>query len=519
MKNKTILIGLDGATWNNLGKWKDKLPYFKKLLARGVYTSLLSTIPCMTCPAVPSLCTGKNPGKTGVFGFKRADGSLFTYDKLRDEAFWDVLGENDYSSLVVNLRMAFPPRIKKGVMASATMGGSTKKCNYVYPAKYKGLFRKLHGNGYDDFVDNLKKLPKTKENFALDTREKYNIFLNAYKKTSPDFAFFWDGNTDYVQHFQWHNQKEIFNYYKRLDLVIFKDLLERAKKTNIMIVSDHGFEASAKYAFYINSWLEKKKYLYFKESKFQRNTRNLRDYMYYRIGWIVKNILPIKYFNFVFRLFKKMQAKGSAQKSVKGLYLENPRTNLNIIDKKKSVAYFDQSWGIRIIKENARDYGKLKHKLKKELSGLAGFNGKPIFKEVHKKEEVYKGQFLKYLPDIVFLTEQGYEVRNGTPKKIIKRTKDKRTTTGGHSNARKAIFIALGPDIKKTGKLSKPVQIYDIAPTIIHMYDSPVPKDIDGKVLKPIFNPRSVLAQRKLKYSDSGGEKQKMRSIIDDIKI
>jgi len=44
------------------------------------------------------------------------------------------------------------------------------------------------------------------------------------------------------------------------------------------------------------------------------------------------------------------------------------------------------------------------------------------------------------------------------------------------------IFIAYGPDIAKGRKISG-AQIYDIAPTILHMFGLPVPNDMDGKVL------------------------------------
>ena len=48
------------------------------------------------------------------------------------------------------------------------------------------------------------------------------------------------------------------------------------------------------------------------------------------------------------------------------------------------------------------------------------------------------------------------------------------------------IFIAYGPDIKE-GFETNDVEIYAITPTILHLYNVPIPKDIDGRVLKEIF--------------------------------
>ena len=50
---KLLIIGLDGATWSIIKPWADegKLPTFKKLMKKGVWGSLESTIPPITCPA------------------------------------------------------------------------------------------------------------------------------------------------------------------------------------------------------------------------------------------------------------------------------------------------------------------------------------------------------------------------------------------------------------------------------------------------------------------------------------
>lgn len=60
------------------------------------------------------------------------------------------------------------------------------------------------------------------------------------------------------------------------------------------------------------------------------------------------------------------------------------------------------------------------------------------------------------------------------------------------------IFIAYGKDIKKNYKINE-VKIYDIAPTILHIFNLPIPNDIDGKVLIEIFEPESEIARRKPK--------------------
>ena len=50
-----------------------------------------------------------------------------------------------------------------------------------------------------------------------------------------------------------------------------------------------------------------------------------------------------------------------------------------------------------------------------------------------------------------------------------------------------AAFIASGPGIKRNYRRPKPIFLRDIAPTIAHLMDIPVPKDDDGRVLSDIF--------------------------------
>lgn len=49
------------------------------------------------------------------------------------------------------------------------------------------------------------------------------------------------------------------------------------------------------------------------------------------------------------------------------------------------------------------------------------------------------------------------------------------------------VFMALGQDIKSIGLKLKGLKIYDLAPAILHMFDLPIPADVDGYVLNEIF--------------------------------
>ena len=58
-----------------------------------------------------------------------------------------------------------------------------------------------------------------------------------------------------------------------------------------------------------------------------------------------------------------------------------------------------------------------------------------------------------------------------------------------------------GPDIKVGRKISR-VNIWDVAPTILHILGLPIPRDMDGKVLHEIFDPSSPIINKKIKHID-----------------
>jgi len=58
--------------------------------------------------------------------------------------------------------------------------------------------------------------------------------------------------------------------------------------------------------------------------------------------------------------------------------------------------------------------------------------------------------------------------------------------SGGH-NDNFGVFICKGPKIKKCNKI-KDISPYDITPTILYLIGEPIPSEMDGIVLKDIFN-------------------------------
>lgn len=139
------------------------------------------------------------------------------------------------------------------------------------------------------------------------------------------------------------------------------------------------------------------------------------------------------------------------------------------------------------------------------LSGLQ-YDGKKVFKRILRKEEAYSGPFVQSAPDIL-LIPNGFFIGASLKGEIFEKFESHHDMHG--------IFLAYGSNIKEGYKL-KNVKIYDIAPTILHIFNLSIPRDMDGRVIKEMFKEGSGPAVRPVKYSTS--EKGRMRKKISKLK-
>ena len=73
--DKAIIVGIDGATFDLVGRWMDDgtLPALAELRDKGASGVLASTVPPFSAPAWASAVTGVNPGRHGVYDFFHLD--------------------------------------------------------------------------------------------------------------------------------------------------------------------------------------------------------------------------------------------------------------------------------------------------------------------------------------------------------------------------------------------------------------------------------------------------------------
>jgi predicted AlkP superfamily phosphohydrolase/phosphomutase len=76
-------------------------------------------------------------------------------------------------------------------------------------------------------------------------------------------------------------------------------------------------------------------------------------------------------------------------------------------------------------------------------------------------------------------------------------------TPGGHSNSPDGIIIVSGKGIKRQADLKNP-SIMDITPTILYLYNLPIARDMDGRVISELFG-AAYLHDNPISYIDTYG--------------
>jgi len=530
---KVLVIGLDGGSWNVINPLlkKEELPTFREIIKNGFSGNLQSTIPPATFPGWKCYSTGKNPGKLSVFGFLNVDVknkkiSVNSSSSFKSKEIWDYLTYMGFKSGVVNMPTTYPPKYINGFMISHSLIDET---NFTYP---KTLEEEL--NEKFEYRINPKVLAKVDKDSAIEecyriNKIKFEASKYLIKKYNPDFFHITIFETDHLQHYFWKDmnvggeyKNVIPDFYKFIDSEI-DELIKTAKKDElyIFIMSDHGF-VQTKAEFSIGQFFINKNYV-------KLNTKSKFISIFGKLGYnrenivgllkklkltqIVTDIIPRRILIKIYSLTPDKE--GIIDKE--GLRVDK------IIDWNESKIIFGERERYYIntcsYKYGSEEYYNFRDKVINEMLEIKDpETGDKLYKSVFTKESVYSGPYLDVAPDIVVLLNDGYiDSANYGGRKLWEYSL--RNWNGTHSY--NGILIGSGPGIKKDHKID--AKIYDLAPTILHIFGLPIPNDMDGKVLTEIFKQDSELLMREPVYVGSSyyekDEKEKLKTKIGKLKI
>ena len=313
---------------------------------------------------------------------------------------------------------------------------------------------------------------------------------------------------------------KIIGYYQHIDTLIGEIMNKLGREHTLFVISDHGGDKKV-INFNINEWLRIKGLLHLKKSSKAKKksllsisgsqANAIATFLEkHGLVWVKKFIKTFIPWRIAFAEKKdKISLDNIEWRKTKAFV--SPEANGIFINSKER---FQQ--GI----VGKKEASVLKNKIIKDLKKIRDPWGKRINVIAKKTEEVYNGPYVKNAVDILyFFKDYGHQTDKGVLWKKI----NAREASGKHSMD--GIFLAWGKEIVKNKRITN-ARLIDMTPTILAITRTPVPTDIDGRVLNEIFRGRKRVKtlgkpdkKTPKKKSELSREKQRIAEAIERLNL
>ncbi|WP_132057422.1 alkaline phosphatase family protein [Halorussus amylolyticus] len=422
-KPRVAFFGIDGVPYSFLEDHFDEFENLAALADEGSAGKIDSIVPPESSACWPSLTTGVNPGKTGVYGFQdREIGSYDTYVPMGRDVqatrLWDRVQEAGRDATVMNVPVTFPPQRNVQRMVSGFLSPGIDKGaypddvrEYLDSTDYRiDANAKLgHKDDKSAFIENAHE--------TLDAR--YEAFKHYIQEDDWDLFFGVFMTTDRVNHFLFKHyeddgeyKEEFVDFYRKVDRYLGEIRKNLPDDVTMLVASDHGF-TSLDYEFYANTWLEQEGWLSFEDDDHEELGDISTDTEAY-------SLIPGRfYINLEGR-----EPRGSVPES---------------------------------------EYEDKRAQLKEALENLEGPDGNKVCERVVEKEDAFHGDHDDIAPDLVAIPNHGFDLKAGFKGHDDSFGHGPRN--GMHSFDNASLFVD-DPDATILD-----VDLYDIAPTILDLME------------------------------------------------
>jgi predicted AlkP superfamily phosphohydrolase/phosphomutase len=382
-KNRSCVIGLDGVPYSLLLELTERgtMPSLADLLKAGHLHKMKASLPEISAVSWTDFMTGTDSGTHGIFGFTDLKPGSYAlrfpnFLDVKKETLWDVLGKKEKRSIILNQPSTYPARPLNGVLVSGFVALDLAKA--VYPPSQKAGLDRM---GYQIDIDTM----KSRQDHAflwseLDrTMDGLERALDYFWKDDWDYFEFVITGTDRLHHFLWNAYADeahlyharFLDFYRRVDRIIGRIVQSYRRLTggdgSLYLLSDHGF-CQIEQEVYLNAWLQKEGYLRFAGE----SPQGLEDI-----------------------------AGGSA-----AFALDPNRIYLHLKGR------FPKG-GI-----DEADRKALAAEIARKLEGLE-FEGRRVVRRVFHADTVYSGPFVSSGPDLLVLSEPGFDLKGSVKKRDV----------------------------------------------------------------------------------------------------
>ncbi|TMT87282.1 hypothetical protein E2L06_12085 [Haloterrigena sp. H1] len=472
------VVGLDGADWSLLRPWIEEghLPTFDRILDEGVAGDLKSTLPPVTFPAWKCYSTGKTPGKLGVyewFAYDRDTDEISANDAgdFRSREYWDVLAERGHRAGVINMPTTHPP--DDGTQT--TDGGRT----FIIagsPASERKRFT-APDSLKEDLLESIPDY-RVKPDLVLDEATPDELVDEATTLFEQRFhAATWLADekdcdlvhttlfaTDTLQHRLWDRPQKLRAAYEHVDDLL-ADLLERDDAEAVVLLSDHGFQKIDE-IFLANQWLLDRGDLVIEESE-TRDVLSSVGLTEERLKRLVGKLGLVNLAqSLVPESVQRLFPSESGRVAIQDAEIDWSRTK--VISLGRGPIYINRD---AFASDDAAD--RYAADLADGLENQETPTGDPVVTAVYDPTEVYTGDRPRG-PDLLVEYAPGIDAPESIGGEVFGEETEWLAT-----HRRTGVFAAWGDDIADE---AADLELYDLAPTLLHYFGAPVPKDVDGDV-------------------------------------
>lgn len=483
---KVALIVIDGGDWKPINQLReqDRVPHISRMMEEGVYGDLKT--PKAYSPITwTKIGTGLKAEEINVdsWNVESEDGSrrMIQSSDVENKRIWDYLNEANISTGVTSYFLSWPVQEIDGFMVAGAMANSNEKLMYPPNRFDKDIVEE--GNEWKIAEMVMEQELEDHTFHTLGFKRLDGLQHALWKFIEPE-AFDMEREPEHDKY-----REIIYAEYENLDEVVsrFDD------SWNVIVVSDSGFRPEGMY---------RAKSL---EQFYSGDAPSGFSYATYNgdLSPLLRELELAEY--------ETREANGeeitdfnSERSKLKWCPIDHPRpTYLNETSYTLRFCLLDNSIDvnqtIELLEEvEYRDGRKLFEDLRynRERDSIVGrwrlYQDGVVDEKIEKTRshqptfhgktyQVDKAIGLK-LPN-----EENFKIWIGPEK------------SGAHKGGTHGIFIAQGPDIANKSELSPEVRAVDITPTILYMYNLPIPEKMNGKPVKQIFT-REFNSKRDIKY-------------------
>ncbi len=523
---RVLLIGVDGLSPDLVREWAEAgyLPHLREMLAEGVGGPLRSTPEFSSPQAWPSLMTGTNPAKHGIFSFlQRVPGSYdvahVTSNDIQVATIFAMLSKAGARVACLNMPCTYPMGPLNGLGVAGWLCPSLRHRGATWPPKLADELRRRFGS-YPFHAEVKRHVLRGRYQLAIEAalaglRKKSEIGKYLYRQGSWDLFAIAFVETDAIQHYFWHlcdpghpdYDAELVNRwgnpvlqaYQLIDDVIgqWQELV--GDDTVIIIASDHGAGIYNRGRTYLPNLLREVGLTVDRPAAF-RQLRAIGGAGRQKLGEVLHHLLPK-------RLKMRLYNTRFGRRAVESFF---SRQLTDAIDWQRTRAYcyyWETAPWVNVrgrepegIVAAGKEYEDMRAQLI-DLISLAedAATGQPAADRVYLREELYNGPYLEVIPDVGIwwnqqITLEGPLVANFGGRRVeVKPAIAVPGITGGH--APEGTLVMWGPSVGSGAPVTG-ARIEDITATILRLLGQPVPHDMDGVPLECCFESNFAKAER-----------------------